>query len=158
MVDKIILLDTGPLGKVTNPKATPENESARVWLESLLIQQFQVVIPEIADYELRRKLLHGKKINGLKRLDKLRKKSRLSNNTLRYLPIDTATMLKAAEFWSQTRQMGNPTASNDALDGDVILAAQATLLQNENNKVIVATTNVRHLSLFVDAREWQSIK
>lgn len=69
--------------------------------------------------------------------------------------IDTATMLKAAEFWSRARQRGKATASNDALDGDVILAAQAALLQNANNQVVVATTNVKHLSLFVDAREWK---
>ena len=67
-------------------------------------------------------------------------------------------MLRAAEFWSQARQMGRPTASDKALDGDVILAAQAALLKNDNNQVIVATTNVKHLSLFVDAREWKLIK
>lgn len=157
-MDKIILLDAGPLGKVTNPKASAENEFARLWLQSLLMQQFQVVIPEITDYEVRRELLRGKKINGLKRLEELKKRCQRQDNTLKYLPIDTATMLKAAKFWSQARQMGKPTASNDALDGDVILAAQAALLQNADNQVIVATTNVKHLSLFVDAREWKSIK
>lgn len=45
----------------------------------------------------------------------------------------------------------------DALDGDVILAAQALLVANEGNEVIIATTNVGHLSRFVDAREWQDI-
>ena len=85
-------------------------------------------------------------------------KCQRQDNTLRYLPIDTATMLKAAEFWSQARQMGRPTASDKALDGDMILAAQAFLMQNGNNQVIVATTNLRHLSLFVNAREWKLIK
>lgn len=150
-MNKIILLDSGPLGKVTNPRATPENELCRQWLQSLLAQNIEVIIPEITHYEVQRELLRGKKINGLKRLEDLKK-------VLTYLPINTAAMSKAAEFWSQARQMGKPTASNDALDGDVILAAQAVLLQNADNQVIVATTNVKHLSLFVDAREWMRIK
>ena len=150
-MNQIILLDSAPLGMVTNPKASPENESCRMWLRTLLSQDVEVIIPEITDYEVRRELLRAKKFNGIKALEKLK-------NTLTYLPIDTPTMLKAAEFWSQARQMGRPTASDKALDGDVILAAQADLLKNANNQVIVATTNVRHLSLFVDAREWKLIK
>jgi hypothetical protein len=150
-VDRLVLLDSGPLGMVTNPKASPETEFCRLWLETLLTQNVEVIIPEIADYEVRRELLRAKKLNGIKRLDELK-------NILPYLTINTLTMLKAAEFWSQARQMGKPTANNEALDGDVILAAQAFLLKNNSNQVIVATTNVKHLSLFVDAREWRSIK
>ena len=39
----------------------------------------------------------------------------------------------------------------------MILAAQAILVKNEGNEVTIATTNVGHLSRFVDAREWQDI-
>ena len=39
----------------------------------------------------------------------------------------------------------------------MILAAQAILLANQGNEVVIATTNVGHLSQFVDAREWRSI-
>ena len=56
----ILLLDTGVLGVVTNPKATPTNEECRVWLRDMLVQGTRVVIPEIADYELRRELLRSK--------------------------------------------------------------------------------------------------
>jgi hypothetical protein len=66
-------------------------------------------------------------------------------------------MLKAAEFWAEARQRGQATADPKALDGDVILAAQATLVADEGNEVIIATTNVKHLSQFVDARDWQLI-
>jgi hypothetical protein len=45
-----------------------------------------------------------------------------------------------------------------ALDGDVILAAQAMSVMDEGNEVIVATTNVRHLYQFIDAREWRKIE
>lgn len=149
-MNQIVLLDSAPLGMVTNPKQTAENESCRLWLRKLLSQDVKVIIPEITDYEVRRELLRAKKTKGIKRLNALR-------GTLFYLPINTEMMLKAAEFWSQARQMGKPTASNDSLDGDVILAAQAALVQNINNQVIVATTNTKHLSLFVDARHWKDL-
>lgn len=45
-----------------------------------------------------------------------------------------------------------------ALDADAILAAQSTLLSQSNDQVIVATTtNVGHLSRFVNARPWRDI-
>jgi len=52
------------------------------------------------------------------------------------------------------RNTGQPTAPDPALDGDVILAAQALTL---NTSVVVATGNVRHLSRFVRAELWQNI-
>lgn len=64
-------------------------------------------------------------------------------------------MLKSAELWAETRKKGKETADNKALDGDVILASQAILVANYGHEVIVATTNKKHLCLFVDAREWQ---
>jgi hypothetical protein len=39
----------------------------------------------------------------------------------------------------------------------VILAAQAVLVAGYGHEVIIATSNAKHLSLFADAREWQSI-
>jgi predicted nucleic acid-binding protein len=75
---------------------------------------------------------------------------------LEYLPITTAAMRQAAKFWAQARQQGRPTAGDQALDGDVILAAQAVTLGVAD--VVVATTNVAHLSRFVSAETWQSIR
>jgi predicted nucleic acid-binding protein len=136
---------------VTNPKASPDCEICRSWLESLLIKNVVVKIPEIADYEVLRELLRANKLKGLKRLDELK-------NRLPYIPINTQTMLKAAKFWATARQSGQPTAGSEALDGDVILAAQAALLQSGGDTVVVATTNFKHLSRFVDAREWKTIQ
>jgi hypothetical protein len=74
-----------------------------------------------------------------------------------YLPLTTAALLKAAEFWAQARKMGKPGADNAALDGDVILAAQVAVLMDEGAEVVVATSNLRYLSLFVPAAGWQSL-
>jgi len=52
------LLDSGPLGIVTNPKAaSPLSQEGKVWLQSLPLKGYIVMLPEIADYEVRRELI-----------------------------------------------------------------------------------------------------
>jgi predicted nucleic acid-binding protein len=146
----IILLDSTPVGLITNPKATPLAIECQQWLNSLLDRQYHVVLPEIIDYEVRRELLRANKINSIRRLDTLK-------SELAYLPITTEVMLKAAEMWAQVRQQGKPTADNQALDGDVILAAQALLLARQEFPYVIATSNTKHLLLFAEAKNWQEI-
>jgi len=69
----------------------------------------------------------------------------------------TSVMIRAAELWAEVRQIGQATADPKALDGDVILAAQAQLQAEQGYRVIVATTNVKHISRFIDARLWNDI-
>ena len=106
------------------------------------------MVPEIADYEVRRELIRARRSVGIDRLDAF-------INTVEYLAITTSAMRQAAEFWAEARQQGRPTAADPALDGDVILAAQAATLSRD--RVIVATTNVRHLSRFVPAELWSDM-
>ncbi len=147
----IVLLDTGVLSAVTNPNAKKSDNLACLdWLLSLPLRGYEAAIPEIADYELRRKLLHLKKLNGIKQLDRLKAE-------LIYLPITTSVMIRAAELWAEVRQIGQATADPKALDGDVILAAQAQLQAEQGYQVTVATTNVKHISRFIDARLWTDI-
>ena len=129
----IIVLDTGPLGMVTHPRASGENQECGDWLRGLLEAGHHIVVPEICDYELRRELVRADKQEGLRRLDDL-------GNALRYLPITTAVMNRAAHLWASARNEGQPTASRDALDGDVILAAQTLSLVSGDEIPIVATT------------------
>ena len=65
-------------------------------------------------------------------------------------------MRQAAACWAEARQQGRPTAADAALDGDVILAAQA--VTPDRPEVIVATTNPKHLSRFVAAKLWVDIQ
>lgn len=148
MVSQAVLLDTGPLGLVTNPKRSPQSVACAQWLQTLVVRGIRVIVPEMADYEVRRELLRAKKEKGLARLDALASR-------LEYLPITTAAMRQAAVFWAQARQQGQPTADDKALDGDVILAAQALTLGVAD--VVIATTNVGHLSRFAPAALWPDL-
>ncbi|MEG4497394.1 nucleic acid-binding protein [Microcoleus sp. F10-C6] len=150
-MSRIIFWDSGPLGMVTNPQAKPPYLECQLWLDSLLQNGEMVILPEIADYEVRRELIRAGKERGIRKLD-------LFKNVLTYRPLTTEVMLLAAQLWADARMRGRPTADPNALDGDVILAAQAILEANEGHEVIIATTNVGHLSQFIDAREWRLIE
>lgn len=149
-MSQIILLDSTPLGLISNPRSSPENDACNHWLRRQLQTGALVAISEIADYEVRRELLRAGRKRGIAKLDGLKK-------LLDYLPLTTTTMLQAAEFWAQARQMGRPTAHDLKLDADCILAAQAALLRADGHTVIVATSNVAHLALFVPAARWRDI-
>ena len=110
----------------------------------------EVIIPEIADYELRRKLLHLIAKNAihpesLNHLDAVAEE-------FTYQPIDTDVMCLAAQLWCEARLKGFPTAQEASLDADVILAAQAKLANGT-----VVTTNRKHLSRFVPTIDWSEI-
>jgi predicted nucleic acid-binding protein len=106
-----------------------------------------VVVPEIIDYELRRELLRARKSASVRRLDALERATE-------YLPVTTAAMRHAAQAWAEARQRGQPTASDDTIDVDMVLVGQAQTL---TDALVVATTNVGHLSRFVSADLWQNI-
>lgn len=89
----IVLLDSGPLGRITNPRGTPVNAQCRQWLVSLLTSGIRALVPEIADYEIRRELLRAGKTIGLAELDR-------AHIMLGYVPVTTAAMRQAAEFWA----------------------------------------------------------
>jgi predicted nucleic acid-binding protein len=149
-MSRIVLLDSGPLGLAAHPQGNATAQAGQNWLAEISLRNYVVVIPEIADYEVRRELLRAGKTRSVRRLDQLQQ-------LFSYLPVTTAVMLKAAQLWAEVRQAGLPTADPKALDGDVILAAQALLAQNDGHEVIVATSNVGHLARFIAAADWQTI-
>lgn len=145
---RAVLLDSGPLGLLTAPPSKRAHiASCSQWLGSLLSVGVRVLVPEIADYELRRELLRANKAKSVARLDAL------ASGT-EYLALTPAAMRRAAELWAQARQQGLPTAADASIDADVILVAQALTL---GGSFVIATTNVGHLSRFADADLWQNI-
>jgi predicted nucleic acid-binding protein len=154
-VSLIVLLDTGPLGLATQPKARSEAEECRAWLRGLPSAGHLALVPEIADYELRRELKLYNRLNGLRLLDRFRDMGV-------YLPLTTAAVDRASDLWAQMRKQGTPTADRFALDGDMLLAAQALTLNSVEWRMggaqtVIATTNVAHLSRVVPAQHWRDI-
>jgi len=142
------MLDSGTLGLITNPMLSTESEACAHWLQTHFTSGSRTIIPEIADYEVRRELLRANKTKGITRLDELGK-------LIEYFPITTAAMRQAAKLWAEARQQGQPTAGDKTIDGDMILVAQAITLGVPD--IVIATTNVGHLSRFIAAELWQNV-
>ena len=141
-MNKPLILDSGPLGQIAHPKPNPVIEAH---YRRLLVSGRVIVIPEIADFEVRRSFLLNNLTASLARLDALKR-------DLVYLPLDTLTMLKAAELWAEARRRGRTTADPKELNGDVILAAQALQVGG-----IIVTDNAGHLAQFVEAKTWKEL-
>ncbi len=110
-----------------------------------------VVIPAIVDYEVRREPLRLGRAESIERFDQL---SRVNE----FVPITQPALLLAAEFWARVRREGRPTAGAEALDADVILAAQAaTWARDTGDDIVVASSNARHLARFFPAAHWTEV-
>lgn len=146
----LIVLDSGPLGLLGNPFPSGPAKMAQAWARDLLAEGHRIVVPEISDYEVRRELVRADLPDGIRRLDEL-------GSGLGYVRLTTSMWRSAAELWADARKRHRPTAPDLALDGDVLLAAQALELSHEHDEVVVATTNTKHLARYVSAERWDRI-
>lgn len=142
-----MILDAGPIGILANPGKSQAILNCQAWVNALRLAGRRVLIPEIADYEVRRELMRLGRARNLARLDEL-------GTRFEFLPISTPAMRLAAELWAAARRRGRPTAADASIDADVILSAQSLVL---SLPVIVATANVSHISLFVPCDDWANI-
>ncbi len=140
------------MGVLSNPVANRLTRQADEWARHHQGAGNQLAVPEIADYEIRRELLRAGRKLSIARLDEL-------CAGLQYLPLTTKVMHDAASLWADARNAGRPTAHPHALDGDVILAAQARSAQAAyvRETAAVVTTNVEHLARYTNARLWTDI-
>src|SRR6185436_849594 len=106
-------------------------------------------LPEIADYETRRGLLHVALRSGRSTTMSLRRLDRLGH-FLAYLPLTTSVMRRAALLWAEARFSGLPTGPS--LEVDRLLPAHALEISGA-----VVTDNVRHLGRFVTSYRWQEV-
>ena len=121
------------------------NRDIAQWADRVLRAGATIIVPEISDFEVRRSLLLEELAPSVQRLDDLKA-------NLEYRPLTTRVMLRAAELWAQVRKRGGPTADRHALDGDVILAAQA-----EAADAVVVTETPKHLDRLVTTVNWRSL-
>jgi hypothetical protein len=134
-------------------------------MRSHLSKGVRFLLPEIADYEVRRNEILETLIGpfgpsqsaaAIYLLDQLKK-------TITYVPLTTPTVLLAAQLWAEQRKghgPGHPTRS-PKLDGDVILTAQAIETSSGRDKIVIATMNLKDFLFIptttVTAAEWNKI-
>lgn len=113
-MNRTIALDSGPLGLITNPGASPPAAACGQWVVNAISGGAAVIVPEIADYEVRRELVRARRTAGIARLDAF-------IGQVEFLPLETAAMRQAAAFRADARQQGRPTAAGGepaATDGE----------------------------------------
>lgn len=118
-------------------------DHCRNWVAECEAAGHRVLVPAIAYYEVLRELEMRKAATQILRL------KAYCLHPSRLIPLTTAQLELAATLWGESRRDGFPTAVSAALDGDVILAAQALSLGLAAANYVVATTNPSHLSRFV---------
>lgn len=152
---RLVALDTGPLGLLTHPKPSLDAKACIAWMQNLLDQDIRVLVPTIADYELRREYLLRQNAISLHKLDLLAEAGL-------FLSLDDEALRHAAQLWAQTRQAGRPTSNAKALDGDCILVAQVQLevarLELDESEWMIATTDVGDLPHLAPAKRWNEIE
>jgi predicted nucleic acid-binding protein len=148
----VVVLDAGPLGLLMQRKGVAVADGCKKWLSGRIAVGVRVVVREIADYEVRRELLRLGKSEAIRRLDAFN-----FGSADRYVPLTTAAMRVAAQLWARARGQGQPTADPKELDADVILAAQVLSLGLPPADVVVATTDVGHISRFTAADLWSNL-
>ncbi len=82
---EFVLLDSGPLGHASRRRGTLLGDQCRRWLDDLLARGVDIIVPEIADYEVRRELTRIGASGSLHRLDSL-----VATGQMTYAPITTA--------------------------------------------------------------------
>ena len=143
------LLDTNIISRLLHPKH-PNNKDIGEWFVHFLNKDGKkIYLPEIVAYEVRRglwvKKLKDANSKSLERFEAFSKH-------LNYLPINSIVFKIAEELWAKSRVNGYPTASNDSLDSDVLLAAQAIEIGAS-----VITENIKHLKNYVKAYHWENL-
>lgn len=153
----IIILDTGPLSNAVvafarSGKTPTLSQQCRQWIRDCEQAGTLLLVPAVCYYETLRELERRNAAAKIRRLREF-----VFGVPDRFIPITTAHLEEAARLWAVARNAGKAMASEDALDGDVILCAQALSLGLTPADYIVATTNVSHLAQFVPCEEWSKI-
>jgi hypothetical protein len=154
----IVFLDSGVIGLLSNPNKRDQVLACENWLYGLLAKGVYVVSSDICDYEVRRNLVlesmhFERRSQSLAVLDEL-------HEFIELLPVTPQVLIAASDIWAKSRLQGQAMANGMSIDVDAIICAHWELLKEEfpSRYVVIATTNVRHLSRFTEAFEWESIQ
>ena len=157
----IVFIDTNILGLISNENTSfDEAQQCKKWFSTLLIRSVRVVTSDLCNYEEMRGLLSSSILKkevapGIKSLEFLK-----ADGFLEFLPVSTEALDLAAKLWARASTSGQTTRDEKDIDIDIIISAQYQLLRNEftGQQVIMATTNLKHLSIFCEAAHWRDIK
>lgn len=157
----IVFLDTNILGLICNKNVSfDECQQCKKWFDPLFIRGVRIVTSDLCHYEVMRGLISSsirsaEAAPGIKSLELLK-----ADGFLEFIPVSTEALDLAANLWARAFTSGQTTRDEKDIDIDIIISAQYQILRDEfpGQRVIMATTNLKHLSIFCDAANWRDIK
>lgn len=156
----IVFLDTNTLNFLCNPNNLSEAIECGKWFYTYYSRGVTFYSSDICDYEIRRGLIassirDGKVSEGLSLLDDLR-----ADGYILFSPIANETLNIASALWARSSVNSQSNKDVKNIDVDIIISAQYQLLVEENpgQRVVVATTNIKDLSIYCEAANWQDIR
>lgn len=156
----IVFLDTNTLDFLCNPNDLPESIKCKEWFYTYYSRGVNFCTSDICDYEIRRGLIansirNNKISEGLSFLDDLR-----IDGYIVFSPVTKEVLEVAAELWARSSVASKSNKDAKNIDVDIIISAHYQLLSDNQpgQRVVVATTNVKDLSIYCEAANWQDIK
>jgi hypothetical protein len=156
----IVFLDTNTLNFLCNPNNLSEAIECEKWFYTYYSRGVTFYSSDICDYEIRRGLIassirDGKVSEGLSLLDDLR-----ADGYILFSPIANETLNIASALWARSSVNSQSNKDVKNIDVDIIISAQYQLLVEENpgQRIVVATTNIKDLSIYCEAANWQDIR
>jgi hypothetical protein len=154
----VILLDSGVLGLLCNPNHRQDVQELWAWFQQKLEEKCRLCSPDVCAYEVRRGLCLNQiktgRADGLNALDRF-----VFEEIIQLVSTNREIVKLSSELWAESKIKGIPTAPDNSLDIDIIICATHRWLEGEHpdRQVVTVTKNVRHLSRFINAVEWQTV-
>jgi hypothetical protein len=157
----IVFLDSNILSLINSRSTSPEPIACEQWFYNIS-RKARLVSSELCLYEVRRGLLKAsfqaadrKLVPGLQGLQELE-----AEDWVEFLVADRQVLDIAAELWAKAAANGQTSRSEKDIDIDIIISAHYQILVDEypGQQVVVATKNLKHLSRFCTAANWQDIR
>ena len=145
---KVVILDSGPLGKFCNPV---KRRQVKILINFLRAEKIPLRVAEITVYELRRNLELEELQKAINNLSKYKQRQEI-------ILIDSESLDDAANLWAIIRRQGESTADQKNIDCDVIMVAQALKLRQEFEQIIILTTDrdlIRFQQFGIEVWHWK---
>ena len=156
----IVFLDSNILGLLCNTSDPHEAKDCIDWFYTQCTRGVSFVTSDVCVYEVRRGLLKAsigltKPVSGLSGLANIK-----ADGLIEFSLVSTEVLNLAAEIWANAAADGRTTRDDKNIDVDIIISAHYQVLVDAHpgQRVIVATKNLKHISRFCEAANWQDIK
>ena len=156
----IVFLDTNTLNFLCNPNQFAEAVECEKWFYTSYSRGVSFFTSDLCDYEIRRGLIascirSNKNSKGLSILNQCRNDGYIS-----FLAVTKEVLDIASELWARSSVNSQSNKDVKNIDVDIIISAHCQLLSDNQpgQRVIVATINIKDLSIYCEAANWQDIK